>query len=163
MKQAEMKRATAGNNARYESVAGFCHSSSAPLDSKKRARIPKGFQPKAQGCEERATLGGGREPRSNPERVAASRRSEWNTATTLSGLPRASGPFPRVARSSQPWAGGLNPFGIGNVSQMQKGRRTPRRSAVWRNRATMAKRLDRASRGAFYRIANSCNSLPAKL
>jgi len=49
----------------------------------------------------------------NPRREdVASRRSGWNSATTLSGLARASGPFPRVARPSQPWALGLNPFGI---------------------------------------------------
>src|SRR6266403_1348142 len=34
-------------------------------------RIPKGFQPKAQGCEERATLGVPWWRRYNPERVAA--------------------------------------------------------------------------------------------
>src|ERR1051326_3367730 len=74
-------------------------------------RIPKGFRTKSQGCEERATLGkvkrgglrhgvvgfklakpGGR----NPFRV--------DSRTQLR---------PRVARSSQPWAGGRNPFGIG--------------------------------------------------
>src|SRR5258708_36830538 len=27
--------------------------------------------------------------------------------------------LPRVARSSQPWAGGLNPFGIGNFYQVK--------------------------------------------
>src|SRR5713226_1917848 len=35
-------------------------------------RIPKGFRPKAQGCEERATLGAQWGRRFNPERVAAS-------------------------------------------------------------------------------------------
>src|SRR5260221_7252392 len=70
------------------------------------------LSPPAQGCEERATLGVERGCSSNPERVVASRRSGWNPGTTLSGLARASRPFPRVARSSQPWALGRNPFGI---------------------------------------------------
>ena len=76
--------------------------------------IPQGLSPPAQGCEERATLGVECRGRSNPERVAAPafRRSERNAATTLSGLARNSGPFPRVARPSQPWALGRNPFGI---------------------------------------------------
>ena len=34
-------------------------------------------------------------------------------ATTPLGLPNLSAPLPRVARASQPWAGGHNPFGIG--------------------------------------------------
>src|SRR5690242_19841019 len=77
-------------------------------------RIPKGLSPPAQGCEERATLGVECRGRSNPERVAAPafRPSERKAATTLSGLTRNSGPFPRVARPSQPWALGRNPFGI---------------------------------------------------
>ena len=76
--------------------------------------IPKGLSPSAQGCEERTTLGVKSGRRANPERVAASpfRRSGWNRATTLSTLARGSGLFPRVARSSQPWALGRNPFGI---------------------------------------------------
>ena len=36
--------------------------------------IPKGFRPKAQGCEERATLGKTRLEISNPNGVAALRR-----------------------------------------------------------------------------------------
>src|SRR6266516_2097435 len=35
-------------------------------------------------------------------------------AATPLGLRDCSRPVPRVARSSQPWAGGRNPFGIGN-------------------------------------------------
>src|SRR6266478_4009779 len=76
-----------------------------------RHRIPKGFRNKAQGCEERATLG-----------------SRVRSMTTLKGLrpattavPRGHNPFrvvkhrsrlPRVARPSQPWALLRNPFGI---------------------------------------------------
>src|SRR5437899_1532221 len=43
----------------------------ASLEIGTQARIPKGFRPKAQGCEERATLGNSPEPRANPERVVA--------------------------------------------------------------------------------------------
>src|SRR6266446_5164734 len=82
-------------------------------------RIPKGFCNKAQGCEERATLG-----------------SRARSVTTLNGLrPTAAGiqhghnpvgvvkhrpPCPRVARPSQPWALLRNPVGIlsGNVCQI---------------------------------------------
>src|SRR5712691_7063732 len=77
----------------------------------RRRRIPKGFRNKAQGCEERATLG-----------------SCVRSMTTLKGLrPKATAaqrghnpvgvvkqrsPLPRVARPSQPWALLRNPFGI---------------------------------------------------
>src|SRR6266853_868893 len=77
-----------------------------------QARIPKGFRPKAQGCEERATLGNSSEPRANPERAVSFRapksedRNPFRVGSTAVFTPR-------VARSSQPWAGGLNPFGIG--------------------------------------------------
>src|SRR5205814_6227235 len=76
-------------------------------------RIPKGFWLKAQGCEERATLGPQRAKVPTPTGL-------WPTtaifATTPLGLRSLRFGFPRVARSSQPWAGGLNPFGIGQVS-----------------------------------------------
>src|SRR6266446_10866976 len=54
-----------------------------------RARIPKGFRPKAQGCEERATLGVQWWRGFNPERVVAPPfplETEQGRATTLSGL-----------------------------------------------------------------------------
>ncbi len=89
-----------------------------------RGGIPKGFRPKAQGCEERATLGVRWRRRFTPERVAALPCRVSNTkceAATLSGLSHFLGLFPRVARSLQPWAGGLNPFGIGNACQVQRG------------------------------------------
>ena len=40
--------------------------------------------------------------------------------------------FPRIARSSQPWAGGHNPFGIGNTCKVQGIRTHPRRFATFR-------------------------------
>ena len=89
-----------------------------------RARIPKGFRPKAQGCEGRATLGNGPKEPNNPERVAApplAFETQQSSAATLSGLNRHHHCTPRVARPSQPWAGGRNPFGIGNVSKVQRG------------------------------------------
>ena len=89
-----------------------------------RGSIPKGFRPKAQGCEERATLGVRRRSSFNPERVVASTfrlKAQQGGATTLSGLSGSLGPFPRVARSSQPWAGGHNPFGIEDTSKVHSG------------------------------------------
>src|SRR6266446_3422437 len=81
-----------------------------------RSRIPKGFCNKAQGCEERATLG-----------------SCVRSMTTLKGLrptataaQRGHNPVgvvkhrllvPRIARSSQPWALLRNPFGILSIRQ----------------------------------------------
>src|SRR5437764_220409 len=80
-----------------------------------RCGIPKGFWLEAQGCEERATLG--KCPTFSPtlkglwhRSVIRERRS--NRDTTLSGLNVLRRATPRVARSSQPWAGGHNPFGI---------------------------------------------------
>ena len=76
-------------------------------------RIPTGFRPEAQGCEERATLGHGSPMETNPNgvvtktyfRLAGS--SHNRVAVELISKRR-----PKVARSSQPWAGGHNPFGI---------------------------------------------------
>src|SRR6266853_6329062 len=92
-----------------------------------QARIPKGFRPKAQGCEERATLGNSPAPRANPERIVALLHPEHREAeaATLSGLDLRPRSTPRVARSSQPWAGGLNPFGIEMRVRCRASRRTP--------------------------------------
>ena len=49
-------------------------------------RIPKGFRNKAQGCEERATLGSCARIDNNPERVAAHGHRERSQATTPLGL-----------------------------------------------------------------------------
>src|SRR5947208_11456300 len=96
----------------------------ASLETASRERIPKGFRPKAQGCEERATLGARLGHVFNPERVVASGFPPFNAiaaqAATLSGLNMFSrGLSPRVARSSQPWAGGHNPFGIEDACKVQ--------------------------------------------
>ena len=51
----------------------------------------------------------------NPERVMAEffpAREEPSSSTTHSGLARSRHVFPRVARASQPWAEGCNPFRI---------------------------------------------------
>jgi hypothetical protein len=80
-----------------------------------RARIGKGFRPKAHRREERAILSARWRGGLNPERVLATHfplRAQKGGATTLSGLSPSLRRFPRVARSSQPWAGGHNPFGI---------------------------------------------------
>src|SRR5258707_4666759 len=52
------------------------------------------------------------------------------TATTRLGLPISPFPVPRVARPSQPWAGGHNPFGIGNASQLLLGAAYRHRTAT---------------------------------
>src|SRR5206468_11266346 len=86
-------------------------------------KIPKGFRPKAQGCEERATLGlqccgdstlkglchpfGSVESRTPPQPFQG-----WHSLARL----------PRVARSSHPCAEGRNPFGIENPCNVQAGR-----------------------------------------
>src|SRR5260370_37971683 len=76
--------------------------------------ILKGFRPKAQGCEERATLGlrGGVD--STLKGLWWFLYTTWSVAraTTLSGLSHGFSLFPRAARSSQPWALRRNPFGI---------------------------------------------------
>src|SRR5206468_4003855 len=75
------------------------------------SRVPKGFRNKAQGCEERATLGKGggvSQPQRGCGQVALP--SAW--PATLSGLSSIGTRDPRVARSSHPWALLQNPFGI---------------------------------------------------
>jgi hypothetical protein len=73
-------------------------------------RIPKGFRNKAQGCEARATLGHRVGTGLNPNRVVPWPSSEEHN-------PLGGGTFSddvsKVARVSQPWAGGPNPFWIG--------------------------------------------------
>src|SRR5437867_11011083 len=89
--------------------------------------IPTGWNRSAQGCEERATLGTG--PGDSPtlkglHRWAAFRASyPMSPAATLSGLTGPKQCQPRVARSSQPWADGCNPFGIESLV-VHTGRRT---------------------------------------
>src|SRR5712671_5775773 len=72
---------------------------------------PTAFHPPAQGCALRATLGAGRKTRPNPEGVAV-----LNALDPVAATPSGLGSFlhrkPRVARVSQPWAGGWNTFGV---------------------------------------------------
>src|SRR5580765_805505 len=89
----------------------------APPESRSR-RIPKGFCHKAQGCEERATLGKHPVTESTLKglwRGPVLRKRQANQDTTLSGLNFVRHREPRVARASQPWAGGHNPFGIVSI------------------------------------------------
>src|SRR6266700_5130601 len=82
-----------------------------PLDPTFLERIPKGFRNKAQGCEERATLGKGGRCFTTPTGLwpgcvaVAVDRNPFRVV-----IDRAHDP--RVARSSQPWALLRNPFGI---------------------------------------------------
>src|SRR5204862_8330824 len=90
----------------YESGRGHC-TLHASLETASRERIPKGFRPKGQGGEERATLGVRLGNVFNPEWVVASGFPPFDAIaaqdTTLSGLNMFSlGPSPREARSSQP-------------------------------------------------------------
>src|SRR6266852_5950678 len=92
------------------------------LELNMRGGIPKGFRPKAQGCEERATLGVQWRRGFNPGRVADPPfrfETKQGSAATLSGLSHSLRPSPRVARSSQPWARGHNPFGIEDACKVQ--------------------------------------------
>jgi len=79
-----------------------------------RNSIPKGLRLKAQGCERRATLGKSTEEFSTPTGLwlIDTDLHAGNAASTPLGLWNFEQRFPRVARSSQPWAGGHNPFGI---------------------------------------------------
>src|SRR5687767_10086687 len=78
--------------------------------------IPTGFRNKAQGCEERATLGN-RSKGQNPNRVSASKTMCAACRNPVGVVGLGSSYLPRVARSSQPWASGCNPFGIGSFSK----------------------------------------------
>src|SRR5213593_551207 len=75
----------------------------------RRARIPRGFQPRAQGCEARVTLGGVSKDFSQPQRGCGPAARDGQNPV---GVVVYSRRFPRVARALQPWAGGHNPFGI---------------------------------------------------
>ena len=73
------------------------------------AAIPKGLCRPAQGCEERATLGGRAEADPTPTGL---RLVEGRTGRNPIGVGDSEPPVPRVARGSQPWALRRNPFGI---------------------------------------------------
>src|SRR5437879_1428102 len=91
----------------------------------KPALIPTGLWRKAQGCTARATLGQPSARFFNPDGVVSSGGLQW--AATPLGLFRVSDRVPKVARPSQPWAGGRNPFGIGRVDGDLK-----KMGAVWK-------------------------------
>jgi len=93
------------------------HGSRIPRQSS--ASTPKGLRNKAQGCEERAALG--KRPRSSSTLKGLSRARVTSTEPELLeyrhnpvGVDFEFDPYPRVARSSQPWAGGRSPVGAGN-------------------------------------------------
>ena len=71
--------------------------------------IPTGLRPKAQGCEARATLGDVPEYFPQPQRGCGipARAHGHNLVEVEKPFRR----FPKVARASQPWAGGRSPFG----------------------------------------------------
>jgi hypothetical protein len=70
--------------------------------------IPTGLRPSAQGCEARATLGDVPKHFPQPQRgCGTTARDAHNLVEVEKSLRR----FPKVARPSQPWAGGHSPFG----------------------------------------------------
>ena len=71
--------------------------------------IPKGLSPPAQGCEERATLGNPERSFHNPNGVVAGVAGPSRNPVGVGFFARC---FPKVARSSQPWALSRNPLGI---------------------------------------------------
>ena len=79
--------------------------------------IPKGLDHLAQGwtAGEQGggpTLGNRPQQTANPERVAASRSDGQHHCRNPFRVEESCNHRPRVARASQPWAGGWNPFGI---------------------------------------------------
>src|SRR5712664_1868161 len=74
-------------------------------------RIPKGFRNKAQGCEERATLGSGVQSMTTLKGLRPT-AAEVQRGHNPVGVVKHQRPLPRVARPSQPWALLRNPFGI---------------------------------------------------
>src|SRR6266853_243769 len=81
------------------------------MSTRRFGRIPKGFRNKAQGCEERATLGscvGLMTTLKGLRPMATAAQRGHNPVGVVKHRP----PLPRVARPSQPWALLRNPFGI---------------------------------------------------
>ena len=83
-----------------------------PFRARPRRRIPTGFRPPAQGCAVRgATLGNARQTQTTPTglrppaRRATMSQRRWGCETLTTRTPR-------VARASQPWAGGRNAVGV---------------------------------------------------
>ena len=74
-----------------------------------QSSIPTGLRHPAQGCEARATLGQPSNIFSNPNGVVSVFYRKMPQPLQGCG---SSGHIPRVARASQPWAIGWNPFGI---------------------------------------------------
>ncbi len=77
--------------------------------------IPKGLRPPAQGCEARATLGFGSEGISTATRLwqSLAGSSAYDVGRNRVAVGALRGRGPRVARASQPWAGGRSPVGAG--------------------------------------------------
>jgi len=73
------------------------------------APIPKGLYPPAQGCEPRATLG--KTPGNGQPQWGCGHRPDARCRNPV-GVDAQFRSSPRVARRSQPWALGRNPFGI---------------------------------------------------
>ena len=89
-----------------------------PHFSAREGRIPKGFYPSAQGCEERATRGWSLQDSSSLKGLWHWRRPLEREAATLSGLVGAVGAYPRVGppprfpRRSNPGLRDAIPLGL---------------------------------------------------
>ena len=70
--------------------------------------IPTGLRPKAQGCEARATLGDTSKHFPQPQRGCGPASRNCHNLVEVEKSRRR---FPKVARASQPWAGGRCPVG----------------------------------------------------
>ncbi len=102
-------------SARFWSASGLWRFGFATVPG--RARIPRGFQPRAQGCEARATLGGGSKDFSQPQQGCGPATWDGHNPVKVVVYSRR---FPRVARALQPWAGGHNPFRIAVEQMLQR-------------------------------------------
>jgi hypothetical protein len=80
--------------------------------------IPKGLRLEAQGCEERATLGEAPKHFSQPQRQRGCGMVWCGDGRNPVGVEKCSQRFPKVARSSQPWAGGHSPVGANSAEHL---------------------------------------------
>jgi hypothetical protein len=131
-----------------ESLKGFPHNTSnshydhAPRFGNHGGRIPKGFRNKAQGCEERATLGKRFRSVNNPERVAA--RGDNNSARPEPPLGLNPGrPVTQGSSFLATWALRRNPFGILLVPNSRQPREELHNENYWHNTPFASRKLFR--------------------
>src|SRR5437899_136634 len=89
--------------------AGSSGASSLPTSRVRNRANPEGLRDKAKDCELASYPGYTAPVRANPIGVVSEGVERGHNPV---GVETRFARFPRVARSSQPWAGGRNPFGI---------------------------------------------------